>query len=487
MNGQRLSRNALKDWLESWFTGRSDSNSEDASEEDDSSGTGKPWMSRYWWLWFIGLLAVDFLVVALLFPSPQEGTKVPYTLFKEEVRAGNVEEIYVRGSRVEGNFKEPITYQPEEGSGLGDGGSASGGQESRAVEMFSTALPTFVDSSLEELLIENGVVIRAEPVDRSLLWSLFLLLGFGPSLLLIGVLVWLWRRAGQGGGGMGGLMGMGKSQAHRADTQSDQERVTFDDVAGIGEPTGGAAEQEQTLNQILSEMDGFSSREGVIVLAATNQPDMLDRALLRPGRFDRRITIQPPDRAGREEILKVHTRSVPLAGDVDLGEIASSTPGLTGADLRNLVNEAALTAARHEREEVHGQDFLDALERITLGPERQLLMSQEERERIAYHEGGHALLGLVVPGSDPVNRVTIIPRGGSLGVTHQTPEDDRYNYDERYLRARITGALGGRVAEEIVYSSPTTGAENDIDQVTDLARRMVTRWGMSENPYLTSG
>ncbi|HYQ85251.1 MAG TPA: cell division protein FtsH, partial [Rubrobacter sp.] len=201
------------------------------------------------------------------------------------------------------------------------------------------------------------------------------------------------------------------------------------------------------------------------------------------------------DKAGREAILKVHTRSVPLASSVDLGELASSTPGLSGADLRNLVNEAALLAARREQEEVRQKDFLDAVEKIVLGPERPLLLSQEERERIAYHEGGHAILGLVVPGADPVNRVTIVPRGQALGVTYQRPEDDRYNYPEGYLRARIIGALGGRVAEEIVYGTRTTGAESDIEQATDLARRMVTRWGMSEklgtvelapreNPYL---
>jgi len=189
---------------------------------------------------------------------------------------------------------------------------------------------------------------------------------------------------------------------------------------------------------------------------------------------------------------------VPLAHDVDLGELASSTPGLSGADLRNLVNEAALLAARREQEDVRQKDFLDALEKIVLGPERPLLLSQEERERIAYHEGGHAILGLVVPGADPVNRVTIVPRGQALGVTYQRPEDDRYNYPEAYLRARIVGMLGGRSAEEIVYGTKTTGAENDIEQATNLARAMVTRWGMSEkvgtvqlapreNPFLGGG
>src|SRR6185436_15045688 len=185
---------------------------------------------------------------------------------------------------------------------------------------------------------------------------------------------------------------------------------------------GGSSEQEQTLNQILTEMDGFSSREGVIVLAATNQPDVLDKALLRPGRFDRRVVVNLPDKTGREAILMVHTRRVPLASDVSLAELAAVTPGLSGADLRNLVNEAALLAARREQNEVRQKDFLDALEKIVLGPERPLLLSQADKERIAYHEGGHAILGLVVPGADPVNRVSIVPRGQALGVTYQRPD-----------------------------------------------------------------
>ena len=276
--------------------------------------------------------------------------------------------------------------------------------------------------------------------------------------------------------------------------------IFIDELDSIGRArgqtvVGGSSEQEQTLNQVLTEMDGFSSREGIIVLAATNQPDVLDKALLRPGRFDRRVIVNLPDRKGREAILAVHTRQVPLASDVQLGEIASTTPGLSGADLRNLVNEAALLAARRDQNNVSMKDFMEALEKIVLGPERPLLLSQQDRERIAYHEGGHAILGLVVPGADPVHRVTIVPRGQALGVTYQRPENDRYNYPEAYLRARIVGILGGRAAEEIVYGTKTTGAENDIEQATSLARNMVTRWGMSErlgmvqlaprqNPYL---
>jgi len=276
--------------------------------------------------------------------------------------------------------------------------------------------------------------------------------------------------------------------------------VFIDELDAIGRARGqiaigGSSEQEQTLNQILTEMDGFSSREGIIVLAATNQPDVLDKALLRPGRFDRRVVVNLPDKAGREAILKVHTRNVPLAKDVSLAELAAATPGFSGADLKNLVNEAALLAARRERNEVHQADFLDALEKIVLGPERPLLLSRADKERIAYHEGGHAILGLLVPGADPVHRVTIVPRGQALGVTYQRPDTDRYNYPEGYLRARIVGMLGGRAAEEIVYGTRTTGAESDIEQATGIARRMVTRWGMSErlglvqlapreNPYL---
>jgi cell division protease FtsH len=276
--------------------------------------------------------------------------------------------------------------------------------------------------------------------------------------------------------------------------------IFIDELDSIGRARGqtvigGSSEQEQTLNQVLTEMDGFSSREGIIVLAATNQPDVLDKALLRPGRFDRRVIVNLPDRKGREAILAVHTRQVPLAPDVQLVEIAAATPGLTGADLRNLVNEAALLAARRDQNHVELKDFFDALEKIVLGPERPLLLSHDDRRRIAYHEGGHAILGLVVPGADPVHRVTIVPRGQALGVTYQRAESDRYNYPESYLRARIVGILGGRAAEEIVYGTKTTGAENDIEQATTLARNMVTRWGMSDrlgmvqlaprqNPYL---
>jgi cell division protease FtsH len=216
------------------------------------------------------------------------------------------------------------------------------------------------------------------------------------------------------------------------------------------------------------------------VLAATNRPEILDAALLRPGRFDRRVGVNPPDQAGRLAILKVHTRHMPLAADVDLEGLASSSPGMVGADLKNLANEAALMAARRNHERVQLADFTDALEKILLGAERKIMLSKEERERTAYHESGHALLGMLEPGADPVRKVSIIPRGRALGVTFQAPSADRYGYDAAYLRGRIVGALGGRAAEQIVYGNVTTGAESDLEQVTRIAKQMVGRWGMSD-------
>jgi cell division protease FtsH len=250
-------------------------------------------------------------------------------------------------------------------------------------------------------------------------------------------------------------------------------------AAGGANISGGHDEREQTLNQILTEMDGFDPRTGVIVLGATNRPEILDPALLRPGRFDRRVSVQPPDRAGREAILRVHTRSVPLAPDVDLGALASSTPGMVGADLANLVNEAALLAARRNHERVNREDLTDALERIVLGAERKVMLSEEDRRRTAYHEAGHAIVGMLTHGADPVRKVSIIPRGQALGVTFSAPDADRFNFDERHLMAQIKVALGGRTAEELVFGDLTTGAEADIQQLTRIARHMVGRWGMS--------
>jgi cell division protease FtsH len=538
-----------------------------------------------WWT-FLVILLINYFLVRLLFPDADDPVTVPYTVFKAEAAKGNVKSIYSQGASIEGRFATAVTWPPPQeanapGAAEAPAANRAPAAPSRSADTFTTTLPAFVDPGLEAFLIEHKVEISAIPIRQgSGLGTL--LLGFGPAILLIAFYVWMYRRAAQQGG-MGGLMGIGRSKARRYDQEANA-KVTFADVAGIDEAEnelveivdflkspekytrlggsapkgvlligspgtgktllaravageagvpffsmsaaefvemivgvgaarvrdlfkqarenapaiifideidsigrargpvsiGGSSEQEQTLNQILTEMDGFSGREGVIVLAATNQPDVLDRALLRPGRFDRRVIVNLPDKAGRTAILKVHTRNVPLAPDVDLANMAATTPGFSGADLRNLVNEAALLAARRGSNDVRQVDFADALEKIVLGPERPLLLNAEDRERIAYHESGHAILGLVVPGADPVHRVTIVPRGQALGVTYQRPHEDRYNYPEAYLRARIVGMLGGRAAEEVVYGTRTTGAESDIEQATALARNMVTRWGMSD-------
>lgn len=560
----------------------------------------KPKLPKFSWFWFAVLVIVNVWFVRSFFGvGAEKAISVPYTLFKTEVESGNVKEVYGKGEHITGIFEEPVLWPRDTIVELGRR------QIPAEVKHFSTVLPAFADTQLETLLIEHQVEISAEPIMEETNPIMGFLFMFGPALLIIGIYLFFIRRLRKGGmggmGGMGAISGMGKSSARRFDTEKDQ-KVTFDDVAGIddaedqlvevvdflknpkkyarlggaapkgvllvGAPgtgktllaravageagvpffsmsgsefvemivgvgaarvrdlfkqarehapsiifideidsigrargmtaMGGAQEQEQTLNQILAEMDGFSSATGVIVLAATNQPDILDKALLRAGRFDRRVVVNLPDRNGRKAILKVHTRKVPLGPDVKLEHVSMATPGLSGADLKNLVNEAALLAARREQEVVKQVDFMDALEKIMLGPARALLLNPTDRKRIAYHEGGHAILALVVPGSDPVKRVSIVPRGQALGVTYQMPDDDRYNYTDSFLKARIVGLLGGRVAEEIVYGDRTTGAENDIEQATGIARRMVTRWGMSdklgmvelaarENPYLSSG
>jgi cell division protease FtsH len=285
------------------------------------------------------------------------------------------------------------------------------------------------------------------------------------------------------------IVGVGASRVRElfAEARKVAPAIIFiDEIDTIGRSRAGARavgghdEREQTLNQILTEMDGFSGHEGVVVLAATNRPDVLDAALLRPGRFDRTIMVHSPDHKGRAAILRVHTRKVPLAEGVDLDQVAAATPGMTGADLANLVNEAALLAARRGQAVVTQRDLTDALEKVQLGTARNVVISEEERRRTAYHEAGHALLGMLQPGADPVRKVSIIPRGRALGVTLSTPEGDRYGYDARYLRGRIIGALGGMAAEQEVFDVITTGAESDLEGATRIARSMVGRWGMSE-------
>ena len=454
----------------------------------------------------------------------------------------------------------------------------------RACTLFATEIPTFWNGTqLSALLREKGVEINAKSTSTSQSLLAELLLGFGPTLLIVGLFVLVARRAAKGGA-MGALGNFGRSQARRVDPE--KIRVTFADVAGIDEAkaelteivdflrnperygrlggrmphgvllsgapgtgktllaravageahaaffsisasefieaivgvgasrvrdlfakakeaapaiifideldaigrsrqgsvsvTGANDEREQTLDQILTEIDGFDSAEAVVVLAATNRPDVLDPALLRAGRFDRRVAVQPPDRIGRRKILEVHTRSIPLAESVDLDALAASTPGMVGADLANLANEAALLAARRGHEKVEMSDFTDSLEKILLGSPRGILLSPADRERTAYHESGHALVGMLTPGADPVRKVSIIPRGMALGVTLSTPDSDRVSYSREELEAKIRVALGGRVAEELIYGTITSGAESDIQQLTQIARQMVGRWGMSE-------
>ncbi len=283
------------------------------------------------------------------------------------------------------------------------------------------------------------------------------------------------------------LVGVGASRVRDLFEQAKKASpsiIFIDEIDAVGRQRGSSIntndEREQTLNQLLVEMDGFDNRQAVVVIAATNRPDGLDIALLRPGRFDRRVTVDRPDWNGRLAILKIHSRDVPLAPDVDLTRVARSTTGMVGADLANLVNEAALLAARRNQDRITQNNFDEALDKILLGAERPLVLSDDDLNVTAYHEGGHALLGLLSEGADPVTKVTIVPRGQALGVTMSTPLDDRYNYSKEYLLVQILTALGGRASEQVVFGRVTTGAENDLQRVTAIARQMVTRWGMSE-------
>ena len=541
--------------------------------KDTPAGARRMW-PQPWWLIAMAILIVNYVLTRMFSPESTAIT-VPYTFFKQQVEAGNVESVTSLRDSISGKFNKEVAYPPKESPGTN---GPVDPHPPRTSIRFKTQRPSFADPGLEKLLDEKGVLIEA--MDESESSWLAVLVGFGPTLLLIGAFIWMSRRTAAAGGG---LFGLGRSRAKRY--SEEEPKVTFDDVAGIdeaenelieivdflknpakyqrlggtmpkgvllvgapgtgktllaravagqagvpffslsasefiemivgvgasrvrdlfkqareaapsiifideldaigrtrgsGAQLGGHDEREQTLNQILTEMDGFDSREGVIVLAATNRVDVLDQALLRPGRFDRRVVVQRPDRAGRAAILRVHTKKVPLAPDVSLERLAAETPGLVGAELRNLVNEAALLAARKDKAAVSVEDFSEALQKIMLGPARNILLNPADRERTAYHEAGHALLALLVPGGDPVHRVSIVPRGMALGATYQLPVDDRTSYAEDYLRARITGALGGRAAERLIYGLATTGAENDLQQVTEIARHMVLRWGMSE-------
>jgi cell division protease FtsH len=497
--------------------------------------------------------------------------RVPYSpFFVQQIKTGNVESITSTGTAIQGRLRHAVKVE-------------AGSEPARD---FTTEIPSFADTTqLDELLEAHNVSVNAEPLQQQApLWERFVA-GVVPTILLLLLLYWLFRK--MTGGGVAGGLGRSRDRRYEPSTTS----ITFAEVAGIDEakaelteivdflknperyhrlggriPRGvllsgspgtgktllaravageanvpffslsasefveavvgigasrvrdlfkkakeaapaivfideldaigrarsgtgfgaGSEEREQTLNQILTEMDGFTPSTDLIVIAATNRPDVLDKALLRPGRFDRRIAVSAPDRAGRRLILEVHTREVPLASDVDLSELASRTPGMAGADLANLANEAALTAARRGEDEVTFDDFTSALDKILLGAERKVMMTEDDRRRTAYHEAGHALAGMLIPGTDPLRKVTIIPRGASLGVTLSSPDTDRFNYTDHELNARIRVLLAGRAAEQIVFGELTSGAESDLDQLTTIARYMVGRWGMSTSVGMMS-
>jgi cell division protease FtsH len=529
--------------------------------------------SRGFIYFIVALLALNWLSVLLVQPGGQPRVTIPFTpYFISQVKAGKVKLITTKGDAVQGTFTTKVVYPP-------------GSKTATPTTLFATQVPAFWNGSqLEALLTSKNVEINAQSTTATTSLLAEILLGFGPTLLIVGIFVLIARRAAAGGGGMGALGQFGRSRARRVDPE--KIRVTFDDVAGIDEAkfelteivdflrspdrygrlggrmphgvllsgapgtgktllaravageahaaffsisasefieaivgvgasrvrdlftqaraaapaivfideldaigrsrqgsvsvTGANDEREQTLDQILTEMDGFEPTEAVVVLAATNRLDVLDSALLRPGRFDRRVVVQAPDREGRAAILRVHTQGIPLAADVDLDALAATTPGMVGADLANLANEAALLATRRDHKQVEMADFTDSLEKILLGAPRGIVLSAADRERTAYHESGHALVGMLTPGADPVRKVSIIPRGMALGVTLSTPDTDRVSYSREDLEGKILVALGGRVAEEIIYGTITTGAESDIQQLTAIARQMVGRWGMSE-------
>jgi cell division protease FtsH len=506
-------------------------------------------------LWLV--IAVVLMSVFNNFGNrPAQTHPLEYSQFYGKVTEGRVDKVTIEGRKIQGVLK---------------GGEA-----------FTTYSPETDNRALIGDLLKNNVTVEGKPPEeQSLLLQIFI--NWFPMLLLVGVWVFFMRQMQGGGGGRGGAMGFGKSKARML--TEEQNKVTFEDVAGVEEAKeevgelveflrdpskfqklgghipkgvlmtgspgtgktllakaiageakvpffsisgsdfvemfvgvgasrvrdmfdqakkhapciifideidavgrqrgaglgGGHDEREQTLNQLLVEMDGFEGSEGVIVIAATNRPDVLDPALLRPGRFDRQVYVPLPDIRGREKILKVHMRKVPMADNVDASIIARGTPGFSGADLANLVNEAALFAARGNKRVVDMSDFEKAKDKVIMGAERRsIVMPEKERMNTAYHESGHAVVAKSLPNTDPVHKVTIIPRGRALGVTMQLPTEDRYSHDRESLLSTISVLMGGRIAEEVFMNQMTTGASNDFERATDLARNMVMRWGMSD-------
>ncbi|MEE9608256.1 MAG: ATP-dependent zinc metalloprotease FtsH [Myxococcota bacterium] len=502
-------------------------------------------------LWVV-ILVMILLIFTMLRQGQTAPPELPYSAFLQKLGQGEINSVTIEEGHIRGEFR--------------DGGE------------FASYAPVVTEDLLAKLEAQQiEVIARPKPEDS--FWRQILIMWF-PLLLFIGLWIFFIRQMQAGGGK---AMSFGKSRARLL--TENQQRINFEDVAGVEESKaeleeiiaflrepkkftrlggripkgvlligppgtgktllaravageagvpfytiagsdfvemfvgvgasrvrdlflqgkknapciifideidavgrhrgaglgGGHDEREQTLNQLLVEMDGFESNEGVILIAATNRPDVLDPALLRPGRFDRRVVVPRPDLRGRLAILKVHTRRVPLADDVDLQVVARGTPGLVGADLQNLVNEAALLAARHDALHVSRSDFEEAKDKILLGTERRsLIMSDEDKRATAYHEAGHALVALLTPAADPVHKVTIIPRGMALGVTQTLPEEDRFNLTRDQMVAQIKHSMGGRAAEKLVLGHLSTGAANDLKQATELARRMVCNYGMSD-------
>jgi cell division protease FtsH len=521
---------------------------------------------------FFALIATLLLVVYLAFqPGGFLGGSVyemPYSTFKEQIAAGNVKEVVLRGHLVEGTLHAAPATAPT---------TVQTGR-------FRTRVPDFGDDTLLPSLQQHGITVTvAEEPGRSGWWAL--MAGLLPWLLMIVLLYWLMQRAARGLGNRFGGPGELKKFLESSAKQANVPKVRFDDVAGqdnakqevaelvaflkepdtfrrlgadvphgvllMGPPGtgktllaralageagvpffsisgsefievfvgvgaarvrslfaaakknapsiifvdeldsvgrtrgtglgGGHDEREQTLNQILAEMDGFAGHEAVIVLAATNRPDVLDPALLRPGRFDRHVTLDLPDRKDRLALLRLYIRNVPLAGDMDVEKLAAGTPGFSGADIKNFVNEAAMLAARDGAQQVSMRYFDEARDKLLLGSVRTLAIQPEERHRLAVHESGHTLAAYFLPHSDPLYKVSIIPRGRALGGTQQLPEKERHTYPEEYLKDRLVVMLAGRAAEKILLGTVSSGADDDIRQATELARSMVSRWGMSED------
>jgi cell division protease FtsH len=519
-------------------------------------------------IWLLLGLAVTSLVWGPLSNRLNSRTRITYSEFRQQVQAGNVEQVTVTGQQIQGRLEEAAEIEAESGEAI-------------TYQEFVTILPSFGDDELLPLLESQGVEVDAQP-ETGFSW-VDVLINFLPLILLGGFVYFFFSQMRGRGQDAFSIFSMRQSQAKLYDRR--QERTTFDDVAGLAGPKtelreiiaflkhperfqrlggeiptgvllvgppgtgktllaravageaevpffsitgsnfmemfvgvgasrvrglfdeakeaspsiifideldsigrrrgagigGGHDEREQTLNQLLSEMDGFEPHQDVIVMAATNRPDILDQALLRPGRFDRRITVDLPTLGDREEILKIHARDKALSDGIDLRRVARGTPGFSGADLENLLNEAALLAAREDKEAIEQEDIEEARDKVLMGLQREsVALTEEECELLAYHEAGHAVLAAVLPHADPIHKVTIVPRGRAMGVTQQLPERERYVYQREYMLDRLAVMMGGRAAEDVVLGTYTTGAEDDLMKATELARRMVLSWGMSE-------